>query len=57
MSLWKLAKSIAKDTSEDVNEVYERLVKNGKKIRRMEGEVYWTKMNTQGDGEKVIKNI
>ena len=36
MSLWKLAKAIAKDKSEPVEEVYQRLVNNRKKIRRME---------------------
>jgi len=39
MSLWKLAKSIARDKSIDVNEEYDRLVKNRKKVRRMEGRV------------------
>ena len=39
MSLWKLAKSIAHDKSIDVKEVYDRLVKNRKKVRRMEGRV------------------
>jgi len=40
MSLWKLAKSIARDKSLDVKEVYDKLVKNRKKLRKMEGRVY-----------------
>jgi len=40
MTLWKLAKSIAKDKSQDVEEVYKRLLKNQKKLRRTEDRVY-----------------
>ena len=40
MSLWKLAKSIAHDKSLDVKEVYDKLVQNRKKLRKMEGRVY-----------------
>jgi len=36
MSIRKLAKSIAKRTGEDVEEVYNRFIKNKKKLRRME---------------------
>jgi len=39
MTLWKLAKSIANDKSEDVEEVYKRLLKNQKKLRRTEDRV------------------
>ena len=40
MSLWKLAKSIARDKSLDVKEVYDKLLKNRKELRKMEGRVY-----------------
>jgi len=45
MSLWKLAKAIAKDKSEDVNDVYNRLLKNRKKVQRMEGRLHYAKNN------------
>lgn len=40
MTLRKLAKSIARKTGEDVEEVYQRFIKNRKKMRRMEGSLY-----------------
>ena len=40
MSLWKLAKSIARDKSLNVKEVYDNLVQNRKKLRKMEDRVY-----------------
>jgi len=40
MSLWKLAKSIAHDKSLNVKEVYDNLVQNRKKLRKMEDRVY-----------------
>ena len=40
MSLWKLAKSIAHDKSLNVKEVYDNLVQNKKKLRKMEDRVY-----------------
>ena len=39
MTLYKIAKSIARTTGEDVKEVYERFVRNRKKLRRMEVEL------------------
>ena len=39
MSLWKLAKSIARDKSLNVKEVYDNLVQNRKKLRKMEDRV------------------
>ena len=40
MSLWKLAKSIARDKSLNVKEVYDSLVQNRKKLRKMENREY-----------------
>ena len=40
MSIRKLAKSIARKTGEDVEEVYNRFIKNKKKLRRMEDRAY-----------------
>lgn len=39
MTLRKIAKSIARKTGEDVEEVYQRFIKNRKKVRRMEGRI------------------
>jgi len=47
MSLWKLAKAVAKDRSEDVNDVYNRLLKNRKKVRRMEGRLHYVEDNKE----------
>ena len=40
MTLHKIAKSIARRTGEDVEEVYQRFIENRRKLRRMEGKVY-----------------
>ena len=40
MTLRKIAKSIARKTGEDVEEVYQRFIKNRKKVRRMEGRLH-----------------
>ena len=40
MTLYKIAKSIARKTGEDVEEVYQRFVKNRKKLKRMEERMY-----------------
>ena len=40
MTLRKIAKSIARKTGEDVEEVYQRFIKNRRKLRRMEGRMH-----------------
>lgn len=49
MTLYKIAKSIARKTGEDVEEVYQRFVKNRKKLRRMEGRMHVKSYQERGE--------